>query len=670
MIYLNLNYFNTIRGPQIFFTYPEEANENVVQSVANLLNISELIKQKFFLYEGGDFKTFSLYFEIPSEWARGKKEMLLLSIILPPDYTIENKDPVRLLLEKVEKEIKQLENGFMAFYEYDYSKMKEYEDEIEMLASEVRDIIKNYSKEAKIAVKEAKKISLEQLKEIYQQKTLGIYVIDDDFLNYLFELEQDETPFIHFSDFIESGISVFTTEECLQGLQLEEDLKGIIKDFIGSRETSQEEIDVLKQGVDPRRMPSDAKLSLIALINYLKKVNPEYDLTIVSPNQQFLRFIQDYFPDLRSLPPSSFFLEISNSLENKESRDYFESLRKRLMNYELQKAMAAEGQGASSEHLTWLIEKAISVASQPIIPVTTVEEKQEVGFSTKELSLINKFIAGESIIKSELVLIEEYEEFLKGVKDAKSALLKIQDEIAKDELISAQTKIFNTTKKLIDSFLLASASLVENEKRAQIQILIANFIANFEFLAALSHLNLLEVTQSLERFNLTAAFSAIANQKKKILISNYLKSITCLYNDAYEDAIHNFAITSELGQKYNFAGYHIMCLAGKAISELLAGKVESAYKTIEEVVSLVPNNEESTLTMFNEFGDNFYMMGKSEIAIHLYNEALEMAIFLGENEVASEIYSKIERSFYAVGAYTTPLSAELHNLITKIHTLK
>ncbi len=670
MIYLNLNYFNTIRGPQIFFTYPEEANENVVQSVANLLNISELIKQKFFLYEGGDFKTFSLYFEIPSEWARGKKEMLLLSIILPPDYTIENKDPVRLLLEKVEKEIKQLENGFMAFYEYDYSKMEEYEDEIEMLASEVRDIIKKYSKEAKIAVKEAKKISLEQLKEIYQQKTLGIYVIDDDFLNYLFELEQDETLFIHFSDFIESGISVFTTEECLQDLQLEDNLKGIIKDFIGSRETSQEEIDILKQGVDPRRMPSDAKLSLIALINYLKKVNPEYDLTIVSPNQQFLRFIQDYFPDLRSLPPSSFFLEISNSLENKESRDYFESLRKRLMNYELQRAMAAEGQGASSEHLTWLIEKAISVASQPIIPITTVEEKQEVGFSTKELSLINKFIAGEAIIKSELVLIEKYEEFLKGVKDAKSALLEIQEEIAKDELISAQTKIFNTTKKLIDSFLLASASLVENEKRTQIQILIANFIANFEFLAALSHLNLLEVTQSLERFNLTAAFSAIANQKRKILISNYLKSITCLYNDAYEDAIHNFAITSELGQKYNFSGYQIMCLAGKAISELLDGQVETAYKTIEEVVSLVPNNEESTLTMFNEFGDNFYMMGKSEIAIHLYNEALEMAIFLGESEVASEIYSKIERSFYAVGAYTTPLSAELHNLITKIHTLK
>ncbi len=671
MVNLNLNYFNTIQGPQIFHTCPGDIKEDITQSVANLLNISELIKQKFFIYEGTEFKTASLYFEVASQWARGKKEMLLLSIIFPPDYSIENKDPVRSLLETIEAEINQIDNGFMAFYEYDYSKMEEHEDEIEEFALEIRGIIENYANDAKMAIKEAKKISIEQIKAIYQQKALGIYVMDGDVLIYLYELEQEKTPFVRFSDFVDSGITVFTSDECIKELQLEESILGIIKDFIGHRETSQEDIEALKEGVDPRRLPSNAKLSLIVLIKYLQDINPDYDLTIVSPDQKYLRFIQDYFPDLRSLPPSSFLLEIINNLESKESRDYFENLRKRLMNYELQKAMTAEaGSAASSEHLTWLIEKAIGVASQPIIPVSTIEEKQEAGLGVKELSLINKFIAGESIPESDFMLIQDFEEFLNGVREAQGGLIEIQEEIAKDELISAQSKIFMTTKKLNDSFLLASAIISEKEKRNQIQILMANFIANFEFLAALSHLNLRQLDQSIERFSLAATFSAIAEQKSKVLISNYLKSITCLFNDAYSDAIHNFALTSELGANYLFPGYQIMCLGGKAISELLSGKGDSANDSIEKVANLIPKNENDALTMFIEFGNNFYMMGKPEIAIHLYNEALELAIFVDSKQKVLDIYDKLERSFYAVGAYNTPLSAELHNLINKAHTLK
>lgn len=671
MVHLNLNYFNTIQGPQIFHTTPEDADENIVQSVANLLNISELVKQKFFVYEGADFKTVSLYFEIPSQWARGKKEMLLLSIIIPPATSIENKAPVQSLLEKMELEINQIENGFMAFYEYDYSRMEDFEDEIEDLAQEIRTIVENYANDVSMAVKEAKRISLEQIKEIYKKKALGIYVIDDDGLNYLYELEQDKTPFVRFGDFIESGISVFTSDESIQELQLSETTKGIIQDFIGHKETSQEDIEALKEGVDPRRLPSDPKLSLIVLIKYLQEINPDYDLTIVSPNHDYLRFIQDYFPDLRSLPPSSFFLEIINSLENKESRDYFENLRKRLMNYELQTVMATDaGAGASGEHLTWLIEKAIGVASQPIIPIPEVEEKRESSLGVTELSLINRFIAGEPIPDSEFTSIQDYEEFLNGVKEAQGALIAIQEEIAKDELLSAQTKIFATTKTLLDSFLLASATVLEKEKRNQIQILMANFIANFEFLAALSHLNLRQLDQSIERFNLAAAFSAVAEQKSKILISNYLKSITCLFNDAYPDAIHNFSITSDLGSKLSFPGYQIMCMGGRAISELLSGMSEKATVSMEQVALLIPNNEKDALTMFIQFGDNFYMMGKPEIAIHLYNEALEIAIFLDSKQDSLNIYDKLERSFYAVGAYNTPLSAELHNLINRAHTLK
>ncbi len=669
MVYLNLNYFNTIQGPQIFHWYPEDADDELVQSVANLLNISELLKQKFFMYEGADFKTVSLYFEIPSDWARGKKEMLLLSIILSPDVSIENKDPIQALLEKVEAEINQIEHAYMAFYEYDYSKMEENEDEIEDLALEIRKIVENYAVKVDMAIKEAKKISIEQMKEIFQQqKVLGGYVIDEEVIDYLYEIEQDKTPFVRFGDFIESGITVFTSQECLVETQVSDSIRDLIQDYIGNKSIAQEDIDPIKEGVDPRRLPSDAKLSLIALNRYLKEVNPDYDLTMVSPDQRFLRFVQDYFPNLRILPPSSFFLEIINNLGNKDSRDYFENLRKKLMNYEMHKAMTETDAATSSEHLSFLIEKAIGVASQPIIPMTTIEEKQEAGLKASELMLINKFIAGEAIPEDEFNTIADYEQFLNGVRDAQDSLMAIQEEIASDELVSAQIKISATIKKLTDSFLLASATISEKEKRNQIQILMANFIANFEFLAALSFLNLRQLDQSISHFSLAATFSAVAEQKKKVLIANYLKSITCLYNDAYREAIHNFDITSELGAKYGAPGYQIMCLGGMAISQLLSGTADAANQTMDQAAQNIPGNETDALSMFDEFGDNFYMMGKPEIAIHLYNEGLEIAIFLS-SEYASKIYDKIERSFYAVGAYNTPLSAELHNLITRAHTL-
>ncbi len=670
-LHLNLNYFNTIQGPQIFHTHPEDADENIVQSVANLLNISELIKQKFFVYEGADFKTISFYFEIPSQWARGKKEMLLLSVILPPDYNIENKDPIHKLMETIEAEVNQVPNGYMGFYEYDWAKMNEHEEEIEVIAMDIRKIIDKYAEEVELALKEAKQISMDQIREVLQKRPLGGYVIDDEFLTYLYEIEQSKAPFIRFGDFLESGITVFTSKNCIDQIQVSDAIREIISNFIGNREINQINIDILKEGVDPRKLPSDAKISLLVLIDYLKGINPKEELTIVTPNHNYLHFVNDYFPDLRVLPPSSFFLEIISRLENREGRDYFESLRKKLMNFELQRAITDQGAAASSEQLTWLIEKAIGVASQTFIPTTPNEECEmpEEGLSIAELSLINRYIAGEPIPEEEFVNIQEFEEFLNGVVEAQLALKQIQEEMAKDEIISAQTKIFSTTKQLMDSFLLASATLAEEEKRRQIQILIARFIANFEFLAAISHLNIGQLGQSIELFNFAATFSAIAGQKKKVLISNYLKSITHFFNNVYEDAIHDFTITTRLGARYSDITFQIMCLGGKAISQLLAGSVSSAQDTMLEMSYLIHNNESDAFVMFSEFGDIFYMMGKSEIAIHLYNEALKLAIYM-DSDVAPDIFKKIERSFYAVGSYSTPLSAELHRMIDQSYTLE
>jgi len=112
-----LNFFNTIRGPQILCYYPDTLEENLAQQIANLLNISELLKQKFFVYETSpQFKTVNYYFEIPSEWARGKKEFAMLSLIMKIEYKSE--DLYTFLVDSSYKILKT-ENVYKAFYKFD-----------------------------------------------------------------------------------------------------------------------------------------------------------------------------------------------------------------------------------------------------------------------------------------------------------------------------------------------------------------------------------------------------------------------------------------------------------------------------------------------------------------------------------------------------------------------
>lgn len=116
MIYLNLSYFDTIVGPQTFCTIPNLPEVNIEEYTNTLLNISEYIDLKFFVYVSSPhFKTSNIYTKIPSEWARGKLEMLLISIILV------NEDFNRLfvfeeILERIMNEINKIDNAYMAFY--------------------------------------------------------------------------------------------------------------------------------------------------------------------------------------------------------------------------------------------------------------------------------------------------------------------------------------------------------------------------------------------------------------------------------------------------------------------------------------------------------------------------------------------------------------------------
>ena len=104
-------------GPQTLCTIPSTPTEEDIGGYTNnLLSISEFIDLKFFVYVSSErLKTSNIYTCISSNWARGRLEMLLISIILIDEefnrlYVFEE------MLEKIIAAIGMIDNAYMGFY--------------------------------------------------------------------------------------------------------------------------------------------------------------------------------------------------------------------------------------------------------------------------------------------------------------------------------------------------------------------------------------------------------------------------------------------------------------------------------------------------------------------------------------------------------------------------
>ncbi|HUY00302.1 MAG TPA: hypothetical protein VMV49_12145 [Candidatus Deferrimicrobium sp.] len=659
MFFLNLSFFNTIRGPQILCYFPESLEEENAQQIANLLNISELIKQKFFVYETSpEFKTVNYYFEIPSEWARGKKEMLLISVILIKE-SVEQTHVFENLLEGIAAKIAEVKDAYKAFYMYDTT--NEQYDIIEKLNEFICKIIASSVEDTKETLKRAQEISIDRIMETFEKKRLGSYVIDSNLFDFLFQIEKNESPFIYLNEIIKFGVPIFITQQTLSEIKIPDQFFSNLLKNIRIFNVTPRLINKVKMEISKGLWLKDSSLSLIALALSLAKDENYRPVTIVSDDFKLIQFVHDYFKDIKILPSSSFVLELINNLKDKQLRTYFDKIRKKIINIEMQQALEQQDTHPGDQ-LTWLIEKAISVASSSF--TSPLELSNEITELPKvELSLINLYIKGHKLKEHQLKPIQDLVPFLDDMKITNQNLNMVQKHLAKDEMNEASIIIHNTLNILTDSFLLAAALLRERRK-LQFQIYIVKIMSNFEFLAAICHTDLSELDHAIEHFNQSAIYSTLADKHSNIVISNYLKSLSLIYNNQYDRALHQFEITRKLSEYYKLPRYNVMSLGGISIAKFLLGEVEQAKATMNEVNKLIENDENEALLVMNEFGDNFYMMKRPDVAIHLYNEVFEIAIKLKQLTMADSIYSKIKRCYYAIGSYaTSPIISQLQKIL-------
>lgn len=113
----------------MFYSFPENSlnsleEENVAQSMTQVYK--ETYNEKFFIHQSSLISSLNYYFEIHSDWARGNKEMLLVSVILDRYINQANEEKIHSLCIDLESQFNSNKEIFKALY---LNEMDSFEDE-------------------------------------------------------------------------------------------------------------------------------------------------------------------------------------------------------------------------------------------------------------------------------------------------------------------------------------------------------------------------------------------------------------------------------------------------------------------------------------------------------------------------------------------------------------
>ena len=138
-MHLVLTYFQQIRGPEILMSYPEiKLEQDIIEKLTRFFDLE--INETFFeiVLINKHKKIINLFFEIPSEWSRGKKELAMLSLIM--DERFLSRLVYSFLIDAVQKII-STKNIFKGFYKNDLFRDRGKDIEIDLKYQSIKEIL-------------------------------------------------------------------------------------------------------------------------------------------------------------------------------------------------------------------------------------------------------------------------------------------------------------------------------------------------------------------------------------------------------------------------------------------------------------------------------------------------------------------------------------------------
>ena len=140
MIGVILSIFDNLVGPKTFFKIPNSNGPVYLDHVPLLM---DLFKEGFFVHEFGDLKTANLIFEIHSPIARGRKELLMFSIIsYKNDYNF-NLNSFQEVMEFFVYKLKTIDNLYKGFHGKEFQDANSICNEISHLLYSFYDTLPN-----------------------------------------------------------------------------------------------------------------------------------------------------------------------------------------------------------------------------------------------------------------------------------------------------------------------------------------------------------------------------------------------------------------------------------------------------------------------------------------------------------------------------------------------
>ncbi len=125
---VTLSYFHRKIGPLIFYSYPKDILERELSlKIANIMD--QQFSVGFFTHSFENLKSLNYYFEIYSDWARGNKEMLMVSIILEQQIPTEDEEKIKILCIEFSEQLQSNEEIYTGFYINDISNFDEKDQE-------------------------------------------------------------------------------------------------------------------------------------------------------------------------------------------------------------------------------------------------------------------------------------------------------------------------------------------------------------------------------------------------------------------------------------------------------------------------------------------------------------------------------------------------------------
>jgi len=158
-----LSYFHRKIGPLVFYSYPSVMLDDQLSiRIANIMD--QTVSEGFFTHSFENKNSMNFYFEIHSDWNRGNKEMLMISIILDRHTSPEIEQNISTLCTEFSEKLQSNEEIFSAFYVNDVNNFNETDKEL---------ILKNNSL-IKTWVKELYWATLEETREKSEEEKIAI----------------------------------------------------------------------------------------------------------------------------------------------------------------------------------------------------------------------------------------------------------------------------------------------------------------------------------------------------------------------------------------------------------------------------------------------------------------------------------------------------------------